>query len=156
MKILIRDISEEGLEVDGELTAEYIGLTKKDPLFFISPLKVHAVFHRYDTVVIGSFTVSGRFESFCYRSLEKVERDWVSKFQIDFPVTKGTEYLEVDDDLRQEVFVQVPLRVLSDVEMEKEKNNPVKEPEPVENINTSKFQGPTHRPFEKLKDFDNT
>lgn len=158
MKVLLNQIPEEGLPVEGELPAAFIGLTEKDYLHFISPVSVEGTLQRFDDIVLGNFIARGRFESFCYRSLEKVQRDWAEKFQIEFAVTKDTEFLELDEDLRQEILLLVPIRVLSDSEMKKDAAEAAEKKKEEKEKQKNKFNsaGPTYRPFENLKDLDNT
>ncbi len=159
MKVYLKHITEEGLPVSGELSPAFIGLTEDDYLHFITPVSIEALIQRFDEIVIGNFTVCGRFQSVCARSLEKIERDWTEKFQLEFPVTDETEFIELDEDIRQEIIIRVPLRVLSDAEAKKEAmeiQEQKKQAKNDKNKNKANWAGPTYKPFENLKDLDNT
>lgn len=156
MKVYLNHIGEAGLDVEEEFSPEFIGLTADDYLWFIAPVVVFGHLDRFDEVVVGNFTIKSRFSSYCYRTFEKIERDWVERFQLDFQVDKTTEYLELDEDIRQEIMLRVPMRVLSDKEMEKDKSTLPSPPEPREMQKGSKYNGPMYKPFENLKDLDNT
>ncbi len=112
MKIKVQDIKPEGIEVSGHIPAATIGLTQDDPGYFIAPLDVQAKVSRVSNTVLAKTRVHGKYRSACARCLADIERDWNGNFLFDFPVDKQTEAVELDEDIRQEVLVNLPPRVL--------------------------------------------
>ena len=57
-------------------------------------------------------TAASRYESFCGRCLEEIKQDWASEFTLIFDVDKGQDFLEMDEDIRQELVLNLPARIL--------------------------------------------
>lgn len=112
MKIAIKDILPEGIEVAGQIAPELIGLTPQDEGYFIAPLDVQARVTRVKDTALAKTRVHGLYRSACGRCLAVVERDWNGNFLFDFVVDKQTEAVELDEDVRQEVLLNLPPRVL--------------------------------------------
>ncbi len=112
MKIPIKDILPEGIEVSNHISAETIGLTQNDEGYFIAPLDVQAKINRVNNTVLAKTKVHGKYRSACARCLAEIERDWNGNFLLDFAVEKQTEAVELDEDIRQEVLLNLPPRVL--------------------------------------------
>lgn len=112
MKIAIKDIQPEGIEVSGHIPVAAIGLTQDDPGYFIAPLDVQAKVNRVNNAVLAKTKVHGKYRSVCARCLAGIERDWNGNFLLDFAVDKQTEAVELDEDIRQEVLLNLPPRVL--------------------------------------------
>lgn len=121
MRIHIKDIRPEGISVAYEMTSAEVGLTDQDYLYFVGPLCVTARLERIENTVLAKVKVRGHYKSFCSRTLVNVERDWVNEFLLDFSVTPSTEYIDLNDDVRQEVILALPVKVLCDEEMKKER-----------------------------------
>lgn len=112
MKISIKDIRPEGLEVADKIPLDILGLTEREGLQFISPLHVQARAEKIKNAVLVKTTLDGRYTSFCSRCLKEIERDWAGRFSFDFPVDRNTEFIEMDEDIRQEVLLHLPQRIL--------------------------------------------
>lgn len=112
MKILIKDIHPEGLEVTGVIPLDVIGLTPQDAVYFSAPLEAAAKVSRTGNTVLAKTRVRGRQKSFCSRCLKDVEQDWEEEFFFDFTVDRSTESIELGDDIRQEVILNLPPRML--------------------------------------------
>lgn len=112
MKIKIKDIKPEGIEVSEQIAPEIIGLTPKDEGYFSEPLDVHARLSRVGNTVLAKTHVEGRYNTFCSRCVVDIQQDWRSDFLLDFPVEAATETIELDDDIRQEVLLRLPPKVL--------------------------------------------
>ena len=148
MKIFLRDVKPEGIDVHYAIPVEEIGLTKDDYLQFIKPLDVIAHLELVDDTLLSKTKVKSRYRSFCARTLIEVERDWSDEFILDFPVTKATEFVEMDEDIRQEVILGLPVRILCDAEMQKEAAALVEK----ENLDELSLENQrTHQPFKNLK-----
>jgi len=144
MNIKIADIR-TGLVVRQELDADYFGLTKEDYVHFVAPIKIVASLQRLEDVVIADVKISTVFESYCSRTLKEVEKEWSQEFNLDFAIGVNLEYIDIADDIRQEVIMRLPMRVLSEEEQNKEFVSLV-EVEP-----QSEGEDHMHKPFENLK-----
>ena len=121
MKVKLADIGQDEFIVDDYLDAEFLGLTKKDHLHFITPIDVNASLQRVDDRVVANVRAKGRFASFCYRTFEPVERNWSANFILDFSVDRNTQEIDLAEDIRQEVILNLPMRILSDAEEAKDR-----------------------------------
>lgn len=113
MKINIRDIRSEGLELSEEKLPEDIGLSDDDLYIkFKGPILLKAFVEKVSDTVLVKMHVEGKLETVCARCLEPIEDPWTNDFLLDFPVDKTVESLEIDDDIRQEMLLDVPEKVL--------------------------------------------
>jgi len=150
MKIYIKDIRQEGIFVDYQIPAETLGLTQEDYLQFIKPIEVSALIERVDNTVLGKIKVKSRYKSFCCRTLVDVERDWPQEFLLDFQIDRATEFIEMDEDIRQEIILGLPVRVLCDEEMAKETDAAL-EPPLDESPTGPQGKKKTYQPFANFK-----
>lgn len=151
IKIRIQEITPEGYDLEDYLDAAYIGLTKADPVYFIAPVVVTGQLYRVKESIIANLTASSRYASFCYRTLDPVQRDWSTRMTLDFPVDPLKQVIDIADEVRQEVIINIPLRVLSEAEMAKDARG---EPSVFEADDESgdgdEPEKDTYRPFEDL------
>ena len=152
VKVKISDIGQSGYVLHDTLNAEYLGLTREDPLYFIGPLVIDATLQKVEDTILADVRTAGRFASFCYRTSVPVERDWSIQFSLDYKVDKNDQYIDLADDIRQEVVLGIPLRVLSDEEMKK---SPPEGPGPQEEPDDAPRLGgdppsDSYRPFENI------
>lgn len=147
-KIKIRDITPGGLHIEDTIDQSVFEQSEDDYIRFIQPLTVKAVVKKFESTVLCDVEVKTRFATFCSRSLEKLERDWGLKFSVDYEIEPYQETVDLEDDVRQEVLLQLPVRILSDAEAAKEAQEKKEEPpadRPPEN---------TYKPFTGLKDLE--
>lgn len=112
VRIKVKDIHPEGIEISGHIPVETVGLAQDDPGYFTAPLDVQAKVSRVSDTVLAKTKVHGKYRSACARCLADVEQDWSGNFLFDFAVDKQTEAVELDEDIRQEVLLNLPPRVL--------------------------------------------
>ena len=141
MIIKIKDIGKSGLDATGELSSEYIGLTKEDYVHFITPLAVQARLDRVDDFIIAKVKVAGTFESFCCQTLKPITLDWKDDFILDLSFEEAQEEIDLGDEIRQEVILRLPVKLYAEG-VKEGKFAPQEELDrPVE----------THKPFSDLK-----
>ncbi|HBG60569.1 MAG: hypothetical protein A2Y03_03560 [Omnitrophica WOR_2 bacterium GWF2_38_59] len=112
MKISVSDIKPEGSEVKCQISNEIIG--KTEVLEFIEPVKVIAKVERIDEEVIAETVVSGKYSAVCSRCLEEFEQLWEKNFLIGIEIDRRTEYIDLGEEIRQEVILNLPTKVLCD------------------------------------------
>ena len=112
MKIQIRRIRPEGMELDESFPVDLIDLTRTDVLKFVSPFEITVKVTRADDEVLAAVTVKSCYESFCSRCLEAIRKDWATEFLLTFDVNKYSEFIEMDEDIRQELILNLPGRIL--------------------------------------------
>lgn len=112
MKVYIRQIRPGGIERDESFPVEAIGQARQDEARFLLPLQVKARITRAGDEVLAKITAASRYESCCCRCLEEVKRDWTADFTLAFDVEKTTEFIEMDEDIRQEIVLSLPAHIL--------------------------------------------
>ena len=111
-KIRVRDIRSDGLEVKDTIEPDVLGLGKNDPVAFTIALKVKAELEKVENTVLARTDVHSKFITTCARCLELVECPWNEKYYLDFPIDKTTEYIDLEDEIRQEILMNLPTRIL--------------------------------------------
>ena len=112
MKIRIRDINPEGTELAEEISADTLVDVDERLARFTVPLMVKAKFEKINKTVIVHTKIQTKYSALCARCLEPVERNWDRNVLFDFQVKNETDYIELDDEVRQEVILNLPTRTL--------------------------------------------
>jgi len=112
MKIQVRTIREEGLDLLEEQPVEWTGLTRKDNLRFVEPVKIKAHAYRAQDELIVNVGASSIYESYCHRCLDDIKKDWSAAFTLVFDIDRHTDFVKADEDIRQEIILNLPERVL--------------------------------------------
>ena len=88
------------------------GLTEKDAVYFARPIRITAKIERLDDQVIVKMHLDGLYLSFCSRCLCDIKQNWIQDFLFDFSIDRNTEYIEMDEDIRQEILLNLPGKIL--------------------------------------------
>ena len=112
MKIYIRDIRPEGIEVIEEFAAEKMGLLEKDGPIFEKPLNFKARIERVQNTVLANVQATGGYDWSCARCLEPVEGKLDQEINLDYLLTPSIEFIDMDEDIRQEIVINLPFRIL--------------------------------------------
>lgn len=111
MKIKVKGIPKEGLKIAKSLEPAELGLTEDD-VNCLTPLEIHATVERIQNAVSAQVQVNFQFASSCSRCLEDVEKEISQDLKFDYEVDETTEYIDLGDDIRQEIIVGLPVKVL--------------------------------------------
>jgi len=112
MKILVKDITSQGLDIQKSLAPAAIGLEDKD-IKSVTPLEVAVRVERVgNSAVLAKARISAKFSFTCSRCLEEVERETKQDFLFNFDVDKTTEFIDVGEEIRQEIILSAPIVVL--------------------------------------------
>ena len=112
IKIQLKDIRPEGVVIHDQIDEEVMEFTKEELFRFIEPLEVDAKVEKFDEIVLAKTNVKTRYTSFCSRCLVEVEKDWIQNFTLDFPLENNPEFIELGEDIRQEIVLSLPTRIL--------------------------------------------
>ncbi|OGX08489.1 MAG: hypothetical protein A2Z88_04855 [Omnitrophica WOR_2 bacterium GWA2_47_8] len=108
MKICIREIPPQGLEIKETLDPKALGLYDDD-LKCVTPVVVEGNVERIDPRnVLAGLHVKGTFSSICGRCLEPIAQTVDQDLTLSFEVDKKTEFIELDEDIRQELILALP------------------------------------------------
>ena len=111
MKIAIRDIPTRGLELTEQITPESIGLLKED-VGCISPLGIKAKIERTTDVVLVEIQLQLKLNLECTSCLDLIEKIRSLEFSLDYKIEKTTEFIDLGEDIRQEIILRIPTRIL--------------------------------------------
>ena len=111
LKFAVKDIPSAGMKVSKEVPAAQIGLSEDD-LDLRSPLSVEATLTRVDNMVLADAIVSAQYGYHCTRCLEDFEQAKSREFHFDYEITSPMDVVDVGEDIRQEMILSVPLRML--------------------------------------------
>ena len=111
MKIKVRGIPFGGLNIKKSIEPSEIGLSDED-MTCLSPLEITAKIERIRNSVIAQVEVKTRLAFSCVRCLEDVEREYCENYKFDYEVTKDVEFIDIGDDIRQEMIMSPPTKIL--------------------------------------------
>ena len=111
MKVVVRDITSEGIEFDRTVEPSEIGLEEHE-LDLKKPLKVHARIEKVDDFVLVHTSVKTVYEYACARCLEPFTKDKTDEFEFEYELEKGIEVIDYGEDIRQELILSRTQREL--------------------------------------------
>ena len=111
MKIVTKQIPTEGMRLSEIIEPQKIGLGEEDLKFF-GPLEIEGVVGRAGNTVSVNLSAKTKLSLFCFRCLEPVEYDQQEELKFSYPVENNTEFIEIDEDIRQELILNLPLKIL--------------------------------------------
>ncbi len=107
MRIRLRDIPHEGQECVEIESPEEIGLAAEDAAV-VGDLDIRAHVERADRTVLARVVVKAAYTLSCARCLEDFVEAREDRFDLDWTVGPRTEYLDLSEDIRQEIIVALP------------------------------------------------
>ena len=110
MKVKLSEIPEEGLTLNEHLDPAQMRLDTPE-LKFTAPLDLTATFQEQRETVWVQVGISGQMRQICGRCLEPYEKLYNGSFHLDYAV-KGMFFLDITDDVRQEILLSYPIRFL--------------------------------------------
>jgi len=111
MKIAIRDIPAQGLEIRESIDPAVLDLCDED-LKCVSPVEVQAFVERVSNdTVIADTHIRTNFSFSCGRCLVPFTREIAVDILLSFDVDKRKEFIDLADDVRQEVILALPAAV---------------------------------------------
>jgi len=114
MKINVSDIKPQGSDFNGQISVEEIGAI--EGFEFIEPIKIIAKVEQIDKEIIAKTVVSGKYSAVCSRCLELVEQPWEKKFLIGIEIEAKAVEVDLGEEVRQEVILNLPTKILCDKE----------------------------------------
>ena len=111
MKVAIRDITSEGIEIDRNIEPAEIGLEEKD-LDLKQPIALSVRIERVSDFVLVNSTVNATYEHTCARCLEPFLKNQTDQFNFEYEIQKGQEEVDYGEDIRQELILSRTQREL--------------------------------------------
>lgn len=111
IKFSIRDIPSTGLVINREIPKESLGLSDEE-VDFRSKLKIAAMVRRMNDVIQASTDLEADVGYLCARCLEEVVSHQRRHYDIIFDVDEAIEFYDLGEEIRQEIIMDNPTRVL--------------------------------------------
>jgi len=111
IRIPVRDIPSGGLDIDQSIPKEGIGLSDEE-VDIRSLLNVKAHLRRQDNFVIADTHIKADFGYLCARCLEELSSVEERTYKIDFELNPTMEYVDLGEEIRQEIIMSNPAKVL--------------------------------------------
>jgi uncharacterized protein len=111
IKISVRDITSNGLDIDQSIPKEGIGLSSEE-VDIKSLLNVKAHLEKVNNSIIANTRIKAEFGYRCSRCLEELYSTEERSYKFDFEIDPSSEYVDLGDEIRQEIIMANPARVL--------------------------------------------
>ena len=111
MKVKVRSIPPEGLTIEKTSEPAEYDLADKD-LGDFSLLKMVIKMERIGNTVSADVSLKATLVLPCARCLELTEHPIDEHFQWNDTVTEMTEYVDLTEDIRQEIILDLPVKIL--------------------------------------------
>jgi len=111
VKIKVRDIPRDGLTLRETVNGAAIGLKPED-LKCLTPLNIEAEVEKAENAVIVHSKVQGAFELECNRCLDPIRAEAAKDFDLYFETDQSTEFVDIGEELRQEMILAFWTKVL--------------------------------------------
>ncbi len=111
IKIAVRDIKNEGLDIDQTLPIEGVGLSAEE-VDIRGTVNVKAHLSKEDGYIIAETEVKADFGNLCARCLEPLYFVEVRPYTFEFELTEDQEYVDLGEEIRQEMILGLPPKIL--------------------------------------------
>ena len=106
MKVLIREIPPQGLELQERLEPQKLGLTDEE-FQNLAAVTIAAKLEKVGTTVLAKVHVESSTPLECGRCLEPITKKIVKNCDFDYEIDKRTEFIDLGEDIRQELVLAV-------------------------------------------------
>ena len=111
IRISVRDIPASGLDINQSIPKEDIGLSSKEA-DIRSLLNVKAHLEKVNNSIIADTRIQAQFGYICARCLEELLSTQERSYKFDFEIVPGDEYIDLGEEIRQEIILANPAKVL--------------------------------------------
>jgi uncharacterized protein len=111
IKISIRDITSKGLDIHRSIPKEGIGLSDEE-IDLRSPIEVNAHLQRDGNLIVAETSIKADFGFMCARCLGDVHEVKEHHYHFDFEIDPTLDYVDVGEEIRQELILANPPRIL--------------------------------------------
>ncbi|MCM8787301.1 MAG: DUF177 domain-containing protein [Candidatus Omnitrophica bacterium] len=111
MKIAVAKIKDKELEFTEEIDVKDWDMDSND-VKFVDNITLICKFLRVGKGIFVDATVNTHRMIVCSRCLEEVGQIVCQNFKLNYDINKLGDYLEIDDDVREEILLNFPMKVL--------------------------------------------
>ncbi|MCM8831767.1 MAG: DUF177 domain-containing protein [Candidatus Omnitrophica bacterium] len=111
MKIAVAKIKDKELEFTEEINAKDWDMDSED-IKFVDNIILISKFLRLGKEILVNVAVNTRRMIICSRCLQEVGQTVWQNFKLNYDVNTLEDYLEIDNDVREEILLNFPMKVL--------------------------------------------
>ncbi len=115
IKISVKDIPSNGLEIDQSIPKEGIGLSCEEA-DIRSLLNVKARVEKVNNFIIADTRIKAQFGYMCARCLKELYSTQEHSYKFDFEINPTVEYIDLGEEIRQEIILANPAKVLCSID----------------------------------------
>ena len=112
MKIYIKDIHPEGSVIKAALAPKELGLDALEGVRAHNPVEIKGIVQKKGQTVLLEGSIKSVFRFECARCLDLIEKTEEKDFSLDYNINRGTLFIDIDEDIRQEILLNLPERIL--------------------------------------------
>ena len=111
MRLEIQRIGQEAIQVQENIPAKSWNMDSDD-IEFVGLVKIDCNCSRVADELLVIAQISTERKITCSRCLGLSHQSVIQNFQRSYPVKEKSEFLDIDDDIREEILLNFPLKVL--------------------------------------------
>jgi len=111
MNINLAHVPQEGMVLTENLDAYALDLQTEE-LTFTSPIHIKVEVHKILNTVSIKAQAKADTSLVCSRCLEEFPAKYAEEFRFDYSVSPADKFLDIGDDLHQEILLSYPLKLL--------------------------------------------
>jgi len=104
-----------GLQIDETLSPQGLDLNTEE-VKFILPVRVDIFAQKGYNNVNLKVSLSSQIELICARCLKRFTQDIKKEFNLDFILEKNQTFLNIDNDIREELIIGYPMKPLCSID----------------------------------------
>lgn len=111
MKIEINKIPSDGIKLEEEVNALSLS-PETDLIKFQGPIKIKADVYKITNTVSVALGLQAIMRCQCSRCLDDFEINLKKDLKLSYPVNKSDLLIDLDEDIRQEIILDYPIKLL--------------------------------------------
>lgn len=111
MKVEVNKIPLEGLALSEELTSSEFDL-ETELIKFCGPVRIKADISKITNAVTVHLAMRGLMHANCSRCLNEFEAELKKDIELNYPVNKSVQSIDLNPDIREEIIVDYPIKPL--------------------------------------------
>lgn len=111
MKIAVKKITNQPLTIKEKIEASSWDMDSFD-IVFVGDIDIICTFSKKENLFLVNSSVKTTRRIICSRCLEVVTENYVDEINLHYRQSEVGEFLEVDNDLREDILLKFPMKVL--------------------------------------------
>lgn len=111
MKIYVNQIPFEGVTLEEDISASHLDL-ETEVVKLRGPVKARAEVSRITNAISARLKLNATLYSNCSRCLEEIKIDFNKEVNLNYPVDKAVQVIDLDPDIREEILIDYPMKPL--------------------------------------------